>query len=98
VSTEDQPIVVKRGKFSPEVEAQDLMAGDWDSLAELETHAAEIIGESFDEGFRKGATSEREAIGAEMLAKAGIATSTASTPPGKAAKPAPKPAKRKGKR
>ncbi len=91
MSTEDQPIVVKRGKFSPEVEAQDLMAGDWDSLAELETHAVEIIGEAFDEGFRKGVTDERQHVSES-------AAPTASTPPAKAAKRAPKPAKRKGKR
>jgi len=84
VSTEE-PIIVKRGKFSPEVEAQDLMAGDWENLAELETHAVEVIGEAFDEGFRKGVTDERQRV-SESAAPA----PAASTPPAKAAKPAPR--------
>ena len=66
MSTEE-PIIVKRGKFSPEVEAQDLMAGDWENLAELETHAVEVIGEAFDEGFRKGVTDERQRVSESAL-------------------------------
>jgi hypothetical protein len=36
------------------MEAKDLLAGDWDSLRDLEKQAAEQFGQVYDDAFRRG--------------------------------------------
>jgi hypothetical protein len=45
---------VDRDRWSPAAEAKDLLAGDWDSLRDLEKHATEQFGQVYDDAFRRG--------------------------------------------
>ena len=66
MSKEPSALPVDRERWSPAMEAKDLLAGDWDSLRDLEKHAAEQFGQVYDDAFRRGFRSGYNAAVGEL--------------------------------
>jgi hypothetical protein len=66
VSKEPSALPVDREKWSPAMEAKDLLGGDWDSLRNLEKQAAEQFGQVYDDAFRRGFRRGFDAAGGEQ--------------------------------
>jgi hypothetical protein len=58
------------------MEAKDLLAGDWDSLRDLEKQAAEQFGLVYDDAFRRGFRRGYNAAGGELarIGQVGVGT------------------------